>query len=95
MRDLMTACTAGYLQQTPIIDMSFMEETGGGPEVIIALQTKAEKLVMMQMDGRLRVEILDKIVDLGVRGCGAVAVYMRQTLLEHTKRQAVAKGVVK
>jgi exosome complex component RRP41 len=95
MRDMMAACSSGLLDGTPLLDLSHLEESGGGPDVAVALQTNGDRLVLLQMDGRLPAETFEKVTDLARAGCGLVAGYMRGALLEHTRTLALAKGAVR
>lgn len=45
------------------------------------------------MDGKLPPETFEECVALAVDGCKAVSSVMRQELLRHTKKQAVAQGI--
>ena len=35
LRDTMASCAAGYLDGTPLLDLNYLEEGGGGPEVYV------------------------------------------------------------
>ena len=35
-----------------------------------------------------------KVLELGIEGCKAVGKYMRETMLEHTRQLATARGAV-
>lgn len=49
MRDMTCACAAGYLEGTPLLDMNYVEDAGGGPDVSVALQPLLDKLVLVQV----------------------------------------------
>mmetsp|Transcript_11236 Transcript_11236/g.24209 ORF Transcript_11236/g.24209 Transcript_11236/m.24209 type:complete len:245 (-) Transcript_11236:302-1036(-) len=95
LRDMVASCAAGYLEGTPLLDMNFVEDSGGGPDLSVALHTGSDKLVLLQMDNRLPVETFEKVLNLAQEGCRAIAGYMRGVLLEHTKRLATARGAMK
>lgn len=90
MRDLVAGVAAGYLQGTPLLDLNYMEDAGGGPDVSVALHPSLDRLVLLQMDGRLPDSTFEEVVALAQDGCRAVAAVMRTELLKHTKRHALA-----
>lgn len=52
MRDLVAACAAGHLDGTALLDLNYSEDSGGGPDVVVALQPNADKVVLLQSDNR-------------------------------------------
>lgn len=95
MRDIVASCASGYLNNTPLLDLNYLEDSGGGPDVTIALLPKIDKITLLQMDAKLPLEMFERVFELGNKGCAAVASYMRDVLLENTKELAFARGVVK
>lgn len=96
MRDLLTACAAGYHQSQPLIDTIFDEERLRGPEVVVALHRGSQRLVLaQQMEQPLSLDAFDACLEACALGCEAVARYMRQELLQHTRRQAAARAAVR
>lgn len=94
MRDMVAGCGVGFLQATPLLDLNHMEAVGGGPDISVALQPNLGRLVLLQMDGKLPQELFEACVALAADGCKAVASVMRQELIRHTKRMALATGGV-
>jgi len=92
VRDLMAACAAGYLDSTSILDMNYMEDSGGGPDVAVAIHPNLAKTVLLQMDNKIAVDVFEGVYGLAEQGCKAVAQYMRQQLLAHVQRLAVMRG---
>ncbi|KXZ46723.1 hypothetical protein GPECTOR_41g688 [Gonium pectorale] len=94
LRDLVASCAAGHLDGTPLLDLNFTEDSGGGPDLAIAFAPRSEKLVLMQMDSRLPVETFETVLELAREGCRTISGVMRGALLEHTRRLALARGLV-
>uniref|UniRef100_A0A383VD35 Uncharacterized protein n=1 Tax=Tetradesmus obliquus TaxID=3088 RepID=A0A383VD35_TETOB len=91
MKDMVSGCAVGYLQSTPLLDLNYTEDSGGGPDISVALHPNLDRLVLLQMDGKLPPDVFEECVALAVDGCKAVASVMRAELLRHVKRQAVAQ----
>lgn len=85
LRDSVAACAAGHLQSTALLDLNYEEDSAGGPDVAVAYQPGLDKIVLLQMDGRLPAEAFDECVQLAVEGCKTLAGMMRKTLVSHTK----------
>lgn len=91
LQDMVSGCAVGYLQSTPLLDLNYTEDSGGGPDISVALHPNLDRLVLLQMDGKLPPDVFEECVALAVDGCKAVASVMRTELLRHVKRQAVAQ----
>ncbi|GLC38187.1 Exosome complex component rrp41 [Pleodorina starrii] len=94
LRDLVASVAAGHLDGTPLLDLNFAEDSGGGPDLAVALAPRLGQLVLVQMDSRLPVDTFQAVLDLARDGCRTISGVMREALLEHTKRLAVARGMV-
>eukprot|EP00252_Welwitschia_mirabilis_P024609 TRINITY_DN7351_c0_g1_i2.p1 TRINITY_DN7351_c0_g1~~TRINITY_DN7351_c0_g1_i2.p1 ORF type:complete len:214 (-),score=37.06 TRINITY_DN7351_c0_g1_i2:87-728(-) len=49
MKDLVASCTAGYLNSTPILDLNYEEEVGGGPIVTVGVMARTNKITLLQV----------------------------------------------
>lgn len=92
VRDLMAACAAGYLDSTSILDMNYMEDSGGGPDVAVAIHPNLSTTVLLQMDNKIAIDVFEGVYGLAEQGCKAVAQFMRRELLAHVQRLAVMRG---
>uniref|UniRef100_A0A7C8ZNV5 tRNA nucleotidyltransferase n=1 Tax=Opuntia streptacantha TaxID=393608 RepID=A0A7C8ZNV5_OPUST len=93
MRDLVTSCSAGYLNSTPLLDLNYIEDSAGGPDVTVGLLPKLDKVTLLQMDSKLSVEVFQSVMQLAIEGCKAIANYIREVLLENTKQLEYRRGV--
>lgn len=94
MRDVVAACAAGHLDSTPLLDLNYVEDSGGGPDVVVALHANLDKVVVLQMDNKLPLETLETVIELAVEGCKALTTFMREQLLARTQRLAAARGML-
>lgn len=92
VRDMVAACAAGHLDSTNVLDMNYVEDSGGGPDVSVAIHPNLDKTVLLQMDNKVGIDVFEGIYGLAEQGCKAVAQYMRQQLLAHVTRLAEMRG---
>ncbi|XVF73076.1 hypothetical protein PTKIN_Ptkin12aG0172200 [Pterospermum kingtungense] len=93
MRDIVTSCSAGYLNITPLLDLNYLEDSAGGPDVTVGILPKVDKVTLLQMDAKLPVDIFENVMGLAIEGCKAVANYIREVLLENTKQMEYRRGL--
>ncbi|RVX10042.1 Exosome complex component RRP41-like [Vitis vinifera] len=78
MRDLVTSCSAGYLNSTPLLDLNYVEDSAGGPDVTVGILPKLDKVTLLQMDAKLPMDIFENVMQLAIEGCKAIANYIRE-----------------
>ncbi|KAF0911772.1 hypothetical protein E2562_012279 [Oryza meyeriana var. granulata] len=49
MRDIVTSCSAGYLCSTPLLDLNYIEDSAGGPDVTVGILAKMDKVTLLQV----------------------------------------------
>ncbi|XP_057854225.1 exosome complex component RRP41 homolog isoform X3 [Cryptomeria japonica] len=81
MCDLITSCAAGYLNSTPLLDMNYVEDSAGGPDVTVGLMAKMEKVTLLQMDAKLPLDIFESVMQLAIEGCKAIVRYIQELQL--------------
>merc|ERR1719402_1360888 len=66
LRDYVTACTAslaggtGDSSSKPMVDVSNLESSSGGPELTVAALPKTGEIVLLEMSQRFHVDHLEK-----------------------------------
>ena len=80
MKDYVSACTVSFINDKPLMDINYLEESFGGPQLSLAVLPKSGKIVMFQMDSRLHVDNLEKVLDLAKKGCKDIHTLLRQTV---------------
>ncbi|XP_062521804.1 exosome complex component RRP41-like [Corticium candelabrum] len=83
MRDFMCGCSAGLIEDTPIIDINYLEEGASGPNLSIAVLPRSEKVVLYYMDSRMHVDNLEKVLRAATQGCHDVFGILNRTVREH------------
>eukprot|EP00850_Spirogloea_muscicola_P012453 SM000080S22968 [mRNA] locus=s80:475771:477276:+ [translate_table: standard] len=92
MRDMVAACAAGYLDGTPLLDLNYLEDAGGGPDLTVGLHPSSSNILLLQMDSKLASDLFEKVLELAILGCKAVAAHMREAMLERTQQLAAVRG---
>mmetsp|Transcript_2988 Transcript_2988/g.4414 ORF Transcript_2988/g.4414 Transcript_2988/m.4414 type:complete len:244 (-) Transcript_2988:180-911(-) len=69
MEDFLVACTVGFVDGTPIVDMNYTEGTASGPELSVAMMPKSKKISYARMSDKLPMQHLHKIMDAATNGC--------------------------
>ncbi|KAE8699791.1 Detected protein of confused Function [Hibiscus syriacus] len=78
MRDIVTSCSAGYLNSTPLLDLNYIEDSAVGADVTVGMVPKFDKVTLLQMDAKLPMDIFENVMGLAIEGCKAVANYIRE-----------------
>ncbi|KAM7255238.1 hypothetical protein ACFE04_020479 [Oxalis oulophora] len=93
MSDLVTSCSAGYLNSTPLLDLNYAEDSAGGPDVTVGILPKLNKVTLLQMDSKLPMDIFENVMELATEGCKAIANYLREILQENTQQLEYRRGL--
>ncbi|XP_075672715.1 exosome complex component RRP41 homolog [Castanea sativa] len=93
MRDLVTSCIPGYLNITPLLDLNYVEDSAGGPDVTGGFLPKLDKVTLLQMDSKLPIDTSENVMQLAIEGCKAIANYIREIMLENTKQLEYRRGI--
>ena len=92
MKDFVCACSSSYISDTPIVDTNHLEETSGGPEIIVASLPKSDQMVFIEMNGRLHEDHLSKVIDTAVKGCKDVHDILDRAVRSHVTEMSSALG---
>ena len=85
MKDYVSACTVSFINDKPLMDINYLEESFGGPQLSLAVLPKSGNIVMFQMDSRLHVDNLEKVLELAKKGCSDIHVLLRQTVHDYSQ----------
>jgi exosome complex component RRP41 len=82
MRDLVTACAAGKVEDTVILDLMDTEDKADGADVPVALMPNMNAITLLQMDGILTIEEFESAVNLALEGCKKIYAMQKEVLKE-------------
>src|SRR5215831_14776213 len=82
MRDIVTACAAGKVDERIVLDINDTEDKEGGADMPVAFMPHLEQVTLLQLDGILTEEEFNKCIDKAVKGCMMVYEVQRQALMQ-------------
>lgn len=80
MRDLVVSCATGKIDGRIVLDLGDYEDKMGEADLPLAYMPKLEKVTLLQMDGILTSEELEKCVSLAIEGCNKIYEIQREAL---------------
>jgi len=92
MRDYVAACNSGFVKDTPLVDISYVEEGGGGPAVTVATLPRSGQVVLVQMTSRLHINHLETVMDTAVKGCKDIFDIMERSVRDHATQLGSSLG---
>lgn len=88
MKDYVSASTVSFVNDTPLMDINYLEESSGGPKLSLAILPKSEKIVLFQMDSRLHMDNMENVLNLAVKGCKDIYTLQKRTIMEKAEQAA-------
>lgn len=89
MRDYVCACTAGFVDDTPLADLCHAEESGGGTSLAVALLPRGGQIALLQMDARLHQDHLDTLMEAAMTACKGVSKVLDEVVRQHLQETSV------
>lgn len=86
LKDYVCSCSGGLINEKPIVDINYLEETFGTPSLILAVLPKTEEIVLIESYGRLHMDLQSKLIDHTIKGCKNI-----YDILDEAVRQHVSK----
>jgi exosome complex component RRP41 len=80
MRDLVTACAAGKVDDTIVLDLMDTEDKIGSADVPVALMSNLNAITLLQMDGILTLKEFEGAVNLALEGCKKIYAMQKEAL---------------
>lgn len=82
MRDMVSACAAGKVADTIVLDINNEEDQEGQADMPVAYMPNLGKVTLLQLDGVLTAEEYEKCVNTAVDGCKLVYEVQKNALRE-------------
>ncbi len=88
MRDLISACSAGKVEDLLVLDLSDIEDKYGKADMPVALMPNFNNITLLQMDGELTMEEFNKCLDMAVDACRKIHDLQKEALkTKYSKKQ--------
>ena len=85
MKGLVSACAAGVVDDTVVLDVNGKEDKKGNADIPIATINGGDEITLLQMDGDLSREKVEECVEMAKKGCNDLYEMQREALLESTR----------
>ena len=87
LKDYVTACTAGYINDRVLVDVNSHESSiGNGSELTMAMMPKSGEIVLLEMAQRFHVDHLEKVMDAAMEGCKDIHTILDKVVQTHVKK---------
>lgn len=90
--DFVVSCAAGYFSGTPVLDLNYLEDSAGGPNVPVSILASSRKVTTLQMDSKLSIDVFESVLRLAVVGCDIIHKVMLAAVKEQADRQRRSRG---
>lgn len=87
MKGLVSACAAGVVDDTVVLDVNGKEDKKGNADIPIATINGGDEVTLLQMDGDLTKEQVDDCISLAREGCAELDEMQREALREVYKTE--------
>lgn len=92
-RDFVCACTSSLVNgDTPLVDVSNLEATTGGPELTVAVLPRSGEIVLTEMSQRFHVDHLERVMEAAIEGCTDVYHILDKAVRGHVAEKGGAFG---
>lgn len=92
LRDYVCASSAGFVEDSPLADLNYIEEAAGGPQLALALLPKADQIALLEMNGRLHEDHLERLTEAASKACRDVHAVLDRVVREHLREGAALPG---
>ncbi|MEM5794610.1 MAG: exosome complex exonuclease Rrp41 [Candidatus Aenigmatarchaeota archaeon] len=86
MKDLIAACSVGKIDGTLILDLNGEEDKNSEADLAFAMMPSKNKVTLLQMDGNLTREEIEKLLELARNACKKIYEMQRNVLKEKYRR---------
>jgi len=82
MRDMVSACAAGKVADTIVLDINNEEDQAGQADMPVAIMPNSGQVTLLQLDGVLTRDEYRKCIETGIAGCRLVYDIQKRALAE-------------
>ncbi|XP_061835870.1 exosome complex component RRP41 [Nerophis lumbriciformis] len=93
MLDYVCACTVGFVDETPLADLCYAEESGGVSSLALALLPRSGQIALLQMDARLHQDHLETMIDTAMTACKGMSKVLDQVVRQHLQEVSLISQI--
>lgn len=82
MRDLVSACAAGRLNDHIVLDIDDVEDKEGDADMPIAYLPNMDQITLLQLDGKLSSSQFNECINKAIQGCKMVYEIQKESLMK-------------
>jgi len=94
MKDFVVACSAGFVENTPILDLNYFERSTQTPDLHVAMYPKSGKIATMHMVNKLAVKHLAEVLNLACQGCKDIYRTLKASVQSYSESVLNARGIL-
>jgi exosome complex component RRP41 len=83
MKDLVSSCAVGKVDDKIVLDVAGVEDTEGDVDMPLAYMPLTEEVLLLQMDGIIKKAEFKEMTAKAIEGCKKIYDFQKKTLLEH------------
>lgn len=83
MKEYMIACTASLYKDTPLLDVSHIEEMSGGSNLTVAAFPLSGQIALMDMSQRFHLDNFNKVMECALRGIKEIYKILNEKVRNH------------
>ncbi|EME29837.1 Exosome complex component RRP41 [Galdieria sulphuraria] len=69
MKDLIVSCSAGYMENTTVMDLNHVEMITRGPQLTLAIYASTERMATAHLESKASFEIFENLIAIAKKGC--------------------------
>ena len=89
MRDYLCSCTCSFIDDKPIADINFLEESGGSAKLTLSIMPRSGKVVLFQIDSRIHLGKLDQLLQSAKTACQDIFAVLKQAVEKDSLEKSV------
>jgi len=84
MKDMVVACAAGYIDDTAVCDLNYVEDSSGSVDVPIAYLPRSGDLQFIQMDAKIPKDHFESVLNMAIHGATCIHAYLQKKMKDMT-----------
>ncbi|GJQ12100.1 hypothetical protein GpartN1_g3891.t1 [Galdieria partita] len=94
MKDLIVSCSAGYMENTTVMDLNNIETIVREPQLTIAIYAHSEKVAMAHLESKASFEIFENLMAVAKNGCMQVFDVLHSSIEKYSLRLVASRDSI-